>query len=75
VAAATSAFRLRPEQVARAAGSAQIQATLAADGRITASHLGAGARAENGSALDRLARRVEPVVGWDDLVLPDTYED
>lgn len=71
VAAATSAFRLRPEQVARAAGSAQIQATLAADGRITASHLGAGARAENGSALDRLARRVEPVVGWDDLVLPD----
>ncbi|MEN8582284.1 ATP-binding protein [Burkholderia sp. RS01] len=71
VAAATSAFRLRPEQVARAAGSAQIQATLAADGRITASHLGAGARAENGSALDRLARRVEPLVGWDDLVLPD----
>lgn len=71
VAAATSAFRLRPEQVVRAAGSAQIQATLAADGRITASHLGAGARAENGSALDRLARRVEPVVGWDDLVLPD----
>lgn len=71
VAAATSAFRLRPEQVARAAGSAQIQATLAADGRITASHLGAGARAENGSALDRLARRVEPVVGWDDLVLPE----
>jgi hypothetical protein len=71
VEAATSAFRLRPEQVVRAAGSAQIQATLTADGRITASHLGAGARAENGSALDRLARRVEPVVGWDDLVLPD----
>ncbi|BCW71112.1 ATP-binding protein [Arthrobacter sp. NicSoilB8] len=72
VEAATSAFRLRPEQVARAAGSAQVQAALTADGRITASHLSAGARAENGSALDRLARRVEPVVGWDDLVLPDT---
>ncbi|MDQ0821185.1 hypothetical protein QFZ79_003559 [Arthrobacter sp. V4I6] len=71
VEAATSAFRLRPEQVARAAGSAQVQATLTADGRLTAPHLGAGARAENGSALDRLARRVEPVVGWDDLVLPD----
>jgi hypothetical protein len=71
VGAATSAFRLRPEQVARAAGSAQVQATLTADGRLTAAHLGAGARAENGSALDRLARRVEPVVGWDDLVLPD----
>lgn len=71
VAAATAAFRLRPEQVARAAGSAQVQATLTVDGRLTAPHLGAGARAENGSALDRLARRVEPVVGWDDLVLPD----
>jgi ATPase family associated with various cellular activities (AAA) len=71
VAAATAAFRLRPEQVARAAGSAQVQATLTADGHLTAPHLGAGARAENGSALDRLARRVEPVVGWDDLVLPD----
>ncbi|MDQ0850366.1 hypothetical protein QFZ65_002304 [Arthrobacter sp. B3I9] len=68
--AATAAFRLRPEQVARAAGSARVQATLTADGRLTARHLGAGARAENGSALDRLARRVEPVVGWDDLVLP-----
>ena len=42
-----------------------------ADGRVTAQHLGAGARAENGSALERLARRVEPAVGWDDLVLPD----
>ncbi|RAM38659.1 ATP-binding protein [Arthrobacter globiformis] len=71
VEAATSAFRLRPEQVVRAAGSARVQATLAADGRATGAHLRAGARAENGSALDRLARRVEPVVGWADLVLPD----
>ena len=35
-----------------------------------AEHLTAGARAENASALDRLARRVTPRVGWDDLVLP-----
>jgi hypothetical protein len=70
VEAATTQFRLRPEQVARAAGAATVQATLTADGRITSSHLSAGARAENGSALDRLARRVDPVVGWDDLVLP-----
>jgi hypothetical protein len=67
---ATSQFRLRPEQVARAALSAQVQSRLSADGRISASHLRAGARAENGSALERLARRVEPEVGWDDLVLP-----
>jgi ATPase family associated with various cellular activities (AAA) len=71
VEAATSAFRLRPEQVARAASSALVQATLTAEGSITASHLRAGARAENGSALDRLARRVDPVVEWGDLVLPD----
>jgi ATPase family associated with various cellular activities (AAA) len=71
VEAATSAFRLRPEQVVRAAGTALVQATLAEDGRATSEHLRAGARGENGSALDRLARRVEPVVGWSDLVLPD----
>lgn len=70
VAAATGPFRLGPEQVQRAAGSARAQATLSASGMITAEHLAAGARAENASALDRLARRVTPSVGWDDLVLP-----
>jgi SpoVK/Ycf46/Vps4 family AAA+-type ATPase len=67
----TTSFRLRPEQVARAARTAVVQAGLAADGRVTAAHLRYGARAENGTALDRLARRVDPAVGWDDLVLPD----
>jgi hypothetical protein len=67
---ATEQFLLRPEQVARAAGSAAVQSRLSADGRITTRHLQAGARAENGSALQRLARRIEPAVGWDDLVLP-----
>jgi hypothetical protein len=67
---AVSSFRLRPEQVARAARSAAVQAQLAADGRVTAAHLRQGARSENGTALDRLARRVQPAVGWDDLVLP-----
>jgi hypothetical protein len=68
--AAVSSFRLRPEHVARAARSAMVQAALAPDGRVTAAHLRQGARAENGTALDRLARRVEPAVGWGDLVLP-----
>jgi len=68
---ATAQFRLSPEQVARAARTARAQAALGADGRLTGVHLQAGARAENGSALDRLARRVDPVVGWADLVLPD----
>ncbi len=68
--AATAQFRLRPEDVARAAQSARVQATLAPGGRLSAHHLRVGARAENGSALERLARRVEPDVSWDDLVLP-----
>ncbi|WP_127792213.1 ATP-binding protein [Agromyces sp. LHK192] len=70
VASATGQFRLRPEQVRRAARTARTQAALSHDGGITIADLTAGARAENGSALDRLARRVEPAVGWDDLVLP-----
>ncbi|MFI7741405.1 AAA family ATPase [Kocuria rhizosphaericola] len=67
----TAQFRLGPEQVARAARTARAQAALGADGTLTGAHLQAGARAENGSALDRLARRVDPSVGWTDLVLPD----
>lgn len=63
-------FRLRPEQVARAAASAVLQARMEPEGRLTPEHLRAGARAENGSALDGMARRVEPAVTWDDLVLP-----
>ena len=70
VAEATGPFRLGPEQVQRAAVTARAQATLSPTGVITAEHLAAGARAENASALDRLARRVPPVVGWEDLVLP-----
>jgi hypothetical protein len=66
---ATAQFLLRPEQVARAAGSAELQSRLG-DGRVTADHVRAGARGENGSALQRLTRRVEPAVGWPDLVLP-----
>ncbi|WP_019180826.1 ATP-binding protein [Microbacterium yannicii] len=70
VAEATAPFRLGPEQVQRAAGTARSQATLSKSGVITAEHVAAGARAENASALDRLARRVTPTVGWSDLVLP-----
>lgn len=65
----TAQFRLAPEQTVRAARAAARQA--AAAGRpISPADLFAGARAENGSALERLARRIEPKVGWEDLVLP-----
>ena len=68
-AAATVPFRLTPEQVDRAARAARLRAL--AEGRsISAGDLQAGARAQNAAGLERLARRIEPRVGWDDLVLP-----
>jgi len=70
VAGATNQFRLKPEQVQRAAATARTQAALRLSGGITADDLASGARAENASALDRLARRITPTVGWSDLVLP-----
>jgi SpoVK/Ycf46/Vps4 family AAA+-type ATPase len=42
------------------------------DGRpVRAADVRAGVRAQNAAGLERLARRVVPEVGWDDLVLPD----
>ncbi|GAA0686276.1 ATP-binding protein [Kitasatospora atroaurantiaca] len=68
--AATAPFLLTPDQVERAATTAYQQAVLAG-GPLTEAHLLHGARAQNSSGLERLARRIEPAVGWDDLVLPD----
>jgi Winged helix domain, variant/ATPase family associated with various cellular activities (AAA) len=62
-------FLLSPDQVTRAARSAAQQATLDG-GALTADHVRRGARAQNAAGLDRLARRIEPSVGWPDLVLP-----
>ncbi|HEU0133094.1 MAG TPA: ATP-binding protein [Mycobacteriales bacterium] len=66
---ATAQFVLSPEQVARAARSARLRAA-AADGPVTVDDLRHGARAQNAVGLERLARRIAPAVGWDDLVLP-----
>jgi hypothetical protein len=67
-------FRLAPEAVARAAEAGRLAA--AAAGRdLDVSDVAAGARAQNAAGLERLARRVEPRVAWDDLVLPaDTVQ-
>jgi hypothetical protein len=62
-------FRLTAEQVRRAAGAALLQAR-AAGRAVGADDLRAGARAQNAAGLERLARRIEPAVGFDDLVLP-----
>ncbi|MEW1892784.1 ATP-binding protein [Streptomyces sp. NBC_00523] len=62
-------FLLTPEQVRGAALSAAQTARLDG-GTLTPDHVRQGARAQNAAGLDRLARRIEPTVTWDDLVLP-----
>ncbi|MFG3100529.1 ATP-binding protein [Streptomyces sp. NPDC048182] len=69
LARAVAAHRLDARQLLRAAGAATRAAAL--DGRpVSAGDLRVAVRAQNGAGLARLARRVEPGVGWDDLVLP-----
>jgi SpoVK/Ycf46/Vps4 family AAA+-type ATPase len=68
--AATAQFVLAPEQVAQAARTAQLHAQVRGS-PVSATDLGHGARAQNTIGLARLARRIEPAVGWPDLVLPD----
>ncbi|WP_420123373.1 ATP-binding protein [Nakamurella sp.] len=70
LAAVPAHFVLGPHQVARAVAAAAAGAALTGGG-LTAEHLRRGARAQNAAGLERLARRVEPAVGWDDIVLPD----
>jgi ATPase family associated with various cellular activities (AAA) len=66
---ATTQFRLTPEQVADAATAAVNQARLTGL-PVDGAGLRRGARSRNGAGLERKARRIEPSVGWDDLVLP-----
>ncbi|MFD3543341.1 ATP-binding protein [Streptomyces sp. NPDC058662] len=69
LARSVSAHRLDAGQLRRAADTAVRTAAL--DGRpVTPDDLRIAVRAQNGAGLARLARRVEPAVGWDDLVLP-----
>ncbi|MFI2738354.1 AAA family ATPase [Streptomyces sp. NPDC018711] len=71
LARAVAAHRLDSGQLRRAADAAVRTATI--EGRqVGPDDLRTAVRAQNGAGLDRLARRVEPGVGWDDLVLPPT---
>ncbi|MFJ4914134.1 ATP-binding protein [Streptomyces sp. NPDC088726] len=69
LARAVAAHRLDSGQLRRAADAAVRTAALAG-GPVRPEDLQSAVRAQNGAGLDRLARRVEPGVGWDDLVLP-----
>ncbi|MFL5929025.1 MAG: ATP-binding protein [Gaiellaceae bacterium] len=68
--AATGQFQLGPEQIERAARAARLSAALAGRG-LAVADLQAGARSQNAAGLERLARRIRPRVGWDDLILPE----
>ncbi|MFJ9765082.1 ATP-binding protein [Streptomyces erythrochromogenes] len=69
LARSVSAHRLDAGQLRRAADTASRTAALD-DRPVSPDDLRAAVRAQNGAGLARLARRVEPAVGWDDLVLP-----
>ncbi|MFJ7493296.1 ATP-binding protein [Streptomyces sp. NPDC097727] len=66
---ATASYRLDSEQVRKAAVVASRLAVLE-ERAVDAQDLRTAVRAQNGAGLERLARRIEPAVGWDDLVLP-----
>ena len=70
----TTQFLLSSDQVARAVEAARLQAGLA-NQPVSVGDLRAGARSQNGAGLAKLARRVEPGVGWDDLVLAPATAD
>ncbi len=68
----TSQFLLSPEQIHQAARTARAAAVADGAEQVGPGHVRAGARAQNGTALERLARRVSPAVDWGDLVLPES---
>jgi SpoVK/Ycf46/Vps4 family AAA+-type ATPase len=70
-------FRLTPVQIADAVGMARTlsgqpgDATRDDDAVATQHVLLNAARAQSGHELATLARKVEPLYGWDDIVLPE----
>ena len=62
---------LGPTQISRAVRMAATTARLR-DGLIDTDDLRRGVRSQNAAGLERLARRTEPEVGWEDLVLTTT---
>lgn len=68
-----SAYHLSPEQIWLAASAAQRRAE-AAERDVVPDDLRYGARAQNAAGLERLALRITPRVGFDDLVVPKPVE-
>ncbi|MEU9703134.1 ATP-binding protein [Streptomyces sp. NPDC047981] len=66
---AVASYRLDAEQVRKAATVA-VRSATAERRPVGTRDLRAAVRGQNGAGLERLARRIDPAVGWDDLVLP-----
>ncbi|MFE6667211.1 ATP-binding protein [Streptomyces sp. NPDC057697] len=66
---ATASYRLDSDQMRKASVVASRLAVLA-ERPVDVRDLRTAVRAQNGAGLERLARRIDPAVGWDDLVLP-----
>ncbi|HZM79042.1 MAG TPA: ATP-binding protein [Candidatus Limnocylindrales bacterium] len=66
---AVAHLSLGAQAIVRAARAADLLAGVD-EGTVHTGHLRAAARSQNATGLLRLARRIEPTVGWDDLVLP-----
>jgi hypothetical protein len=66
---ATAQYRLGAGQIRQAAEAALVVARLA-DRPVGVADVRLGARQQNAARLERLARRIESGVSWDDLVLP-----
>jgi AAA+ superfamily predicted ATPase len=71
--ALASRFRLTPGQIRDAVALAGSLARwrTGGDGTIAAADLTAACRAQAGLKLSKVARKVDPCYGWDDLVLPE----
>jgi hypothetical protein len=69
IARAVGHLHLSPPAVNRAVLSAGLQA-LGEQRALAVDDLVVAARSQSGEALQRLARRITPRVGWDDLVAP-----
>ncbi|MGH9129648.1 MAG: ATP-binding protein [Acidimicrobiales bacterium] len=63
----TSQLVLTPEEVVRSVRAASLEAAISGT-TLGPTELLAGARSQNAAGLDRLTRRIEPAVGWDDVV-------
>ncbi|WP_436523578.1 ATP-binding protein [Actinoplanes sp. HUAS TT8] len=66
-----SPYTLNAAQARRAATVATHLALIDGAKRVGAGHIRAGVRSQNAAGLEQLARRVEPAVTFDDLVVPD----